>query len=101
MLRFNVVFKIKKFEDTQNGFFFNHDPLDSTPQVYSSVSEISNHFILDYTQLIFYLFDPPISGVFFLIFFSLVVVASDLICSHINHLQYHVILIFIFFFELG
>ena len=46
MCRFNVILK-KPIEDTYNNFFFYHEYLDSTPQVYYSVSEMLNNSILD------------------------------------------------------
>ena len=84
------------FKTHKMDFFFHHDSLDSPTKVYSSVSEISNHIILDLPQLFFSLFYPPLFALFCLFSFSLVVVASDLICPHTNHLQYHVIMICVF-----
>ena len=51
--------------------------MDSFTQVYSSVSEISNHYNIDYPQLVFSLFRPPLFGIVCLIYFLLVVVASE------------------------
>ena len=75
------------YEDKQNGFFFHHDSLDSPTQVYSSLSETSDHSIPDLPQLVFSLFIFLFFGIFCLISVSLVVVASDLIFQYINHHQ--------------
>ena len=96
MYRFNVIFK-KCFQKTHRmNFFVQHVYLDSSTQVDSSVSEISNPSNIDEPQLVLSLFHPPIFGLFCLISCSLAVVASDPIYSHTNHLQYHVILICVF-----
>ena len=96
MCRFNAILKKKSFRSHTKWFFFNNDSLYSPNQIYSSVSEIYNHSNIHQPQLVFSLFHSPIFGIFCLISFSLVVVASDIICSHTNHLQQHVIMICVF-----
>ena len=76
--------------------FFHHYSLDSFTQVYYTVSEISHNQIFDYPLLVFSSFYTPLLVFFCQIYFSLVVVYSILIVPHINHIQYHVIMIRIF-----
>ena len=95
-----LLFDMKLFlkEDTQNDFLFI-----ATPWIQSL------KFILVYLKLpiipslisllFFSLFHPPLLVFFCLISFSFVVVASDVIFSHTDHLQQHVIKIGVFSLE--
>ena len=60
MCSFIVIFKTKKLNTHKIYIFFHRDSLDSPTQVYSGVSEISNHTMLDLIQLVFSLFNSPL-----------------------------------------
>ena len=60
MCRFIVILKTSIFKTQKIDPFFHHDSLYSPTQVYSSVSEISNHTMLDLHQLFFSLFHSPL-----------------------------------------